>query len=298
MKSKLRFGINPSPHPWNEIRKFGDWCVRVEELGYDAVLIPDHYDLPVPPFPSNVLVDAWTALSYVSAKTSTIRVGSIVSPIPRWVPSQLAKIIANVDVLSEGRVIAGLGVGYYIGEFLNYSPTQSWDADGVRVQKFEEGLQVILKLWTEEKVSFDGNYYRLNDAVLQPKPVQKPHPPLWSGGMGPRMLRLTAKYFNGWIAHGSFSPHRVESSEDYEARVKLIKKYLREYNRSESDFLFGFLLKIGLNVKSIDEACEFIEKYLDVGCQYFVVEFTPSPPPDKYMEMTEKFSKEIIPQFT
>jgi len=104
----LYFGINPSPHPWPDIKKFGEWCIRVEELGYDAIFMPDHYDLPVPQFPSNVLLDAWTTLAYIAARTDKIKVGSLVSPIPRWIPSQLAKVIATVDLLSGGRVIAGV----------------------------------------------------------------------------------------------------------------------------------------------------------------------------------------------
>jgi len=298
MSNKLRFGINPTPHPWRELEKFGEWCVKVEELGYDVVWIPDHYDLPVPPFPSNELVDAWTTLSYVAAKTNTIKIGSLVSPIPRWIPSQLAKIIANVDLLSEGRVIAGFGAGFYIGEFLNYSPTLSLDEDHIKVQKFEEGLQLILKLWTEEKVTFTGKYYGLKDAVLLPKPVQKPYPPIWSGGMGPHMLRLTAKYFDGWIAHRAPSPHRIKSSEDYESRVRTIHNYLKDYGREIKKFTFTLLLMIGFDTKDIREASEVIEEYTKLGCQYFIVEFTPPPPPQKYIELTEKFAKEIIPSFT
>jgi alkanesulfonate monooxygenase SsuD/methylene tetrahydromethanopterin reductase-like flavin-dependent oxidoreductase (luciferase family) len=298
MGNKLSFGINPTPHPWEDVKKFDEWCVEVEGLGYDAVLIPDHYDLPVPPFPSNKLVDAWTTLSYVSAKTSSIKVGSLVSPIPRWIPSQLAKIIANVDLLSEGRVIAGFGAGFHIGEFLNYSPTLSWDEDRIKVQKFEEGLRVILKLWTEEKVTFTGKFYMLKDAVLLPKPLQKPHPPIWSGGMGPQMLKLTAKYCDGWIAHRAPSPHRIKSAEDYEARVKAIQNYLKNYGRDVQKFTFAFLLMIGLDVKDMKEASELIEDYSELGCQYFIVEFTPPPPPQKYIELTEKFAQEIIPSFT
>ncbi|MEM1586971.1 MAG: LLM class flavin-dependent oxidoreductase [Candidatus Bathyarchaeia archaeon] len=294
----VRFGINPTPHPWPNLRKLVEWCVKVEDLGYDGIFVPDHYDLPSPPFPSNDLVDVWTTLSYISAKTTTIKVGSIVSPIPRWIPSQLAKVIANVDVLSEGRVIAGFGVGFYPPEFINYSPTHSFDDDRTRIEKFEEGVQLILRLWTEDKVTFNGKYYRLRDAVLQPKPKQKPHPPLWSGGMGPRALRIAAKYFDGWIAHRAPSPHRITSLEDYEGRIKMIRGYLDKFGRDPSKFTFAFLLMIGLDLKSIGDSVKFIEEHKGVGCQYFIVEFTPPPPPQKYVELSERFAREVIPSFT
>lgn len=253
--------------------------MEVENLGYDAIFIPDHYDLPVPQFPSNELVEAWTTLLYISAKTTTIRVGSVVSPIPRWTPSQLAKVIANVDILSESRVIAGFGVGFYPPEFINYSPTFTFEDTHARTEKFEEGVQLILKLWTEDIVNLNGKYYKLNNAVLLPKPRQKPHPPIWSGGIGPRALKITAKYFGGWIAHRAPSPNRITSLEDYERRVKLIQRYLSEYGRDPTKFTFAFLLMIGLDLKSINDCAEFIEKYKDAGCQYFIVEFTPPPPP-------------------
>lgn len=294
---RVRFGINPTPHPWSVLKKFVEWSVKVEDLGYDGIFIPDHYDLPVPPFPSNELVDAWTTLSYVSAKTTTIKVGSIVSPIPRWIPSQLAKVIANVDVLSEGRVIAGFGVGFYPPEFINYSPIYSFEDDRTRIEKFEEGVQIILKLWTEDIVNFDGKYYKLSNVVLLPKPKQKPHPPLWSGGMGPRALKITAKYFDGWIAHRAPSPHRIISLEDYENRIKIIQKRLSKYGRDPTKFTFAFLLMIGLDLKSINDSIKFIEDHKKAGCQYFIVEFTPPPPPQKYIELSEKFAKEIIPSF-
>ncbi|MBS7640596.1 MAG: LLM class flavin-dependent oxidoreductase [Candidatus Bathyarchaeia archaeon] len=296
--SGVRFGINPTPHPWPDVKRFAEWCVRVEDLGYDGIFLPDHYDLPAPSFPSNELLDAWTTLSYISAKTSSVRVGCMVSPIPRWIPSQLAKIIATVDFLSEGRVIAGFGVGFYPPEFINYSPTASFDDDRTRIEKFEEGIQVILKLWTEDNVNFNGKYYRLSNATLLPKPKQKPHPPMWSGGMGPRSLKITAKYFDGWIAHRAPSPHRVVSLEDYESRVKMVRDLLRGYGRDPTKFTFVFLLMIGLDLKDLGESVKFIEDHARAGCQYFIVEFTPPPPPQKYMELSERFAREVIPSFT
>lgn len=297
MVNKLRFGINPTPHPWRDVQKFGEWCVRAEELGYDAIFVPDHYNVPTPSFPSNDLVDAWTTLAYISAKTSKIKIGSLVSPIPRWIPSQLAKVIANVDFLSNGRVIAGFGVGFHPAEFINYSPSPYWDEDHLRVAKFVEGLQVILKLWTEDMVTFAGRYYTLKDAVLSPKPIQKPHPPLWSGGMGPLMLRITAKHLDGWVAHSAPSPHSIKSFEDYRTRVRTIQNYLREYGRDVGKFTFGFLLMIGLVIKDMKDSVEAIENYRKAGCQYFITEFTPPPPPHRYMELTEKFAEEIISTF-
>ncbi|MEM4576359.1 MAG: LLM class flavin-dependent oxidoreductase [Candidatus Nezhaarchaeales archaeon] len=295
----LRFGINPSPHPWSDVSKFADWCITVEDLGFDSIVIPDHYELPVPPFPSNELVDCWTTLAYVAAKTNKIRLGSIVNPIPRWIPSQLAKVIANVDYLSKGRVIAGFGIGFYEGEFVNYSPQAKLEDVDTRLERFVEGLELILKLWTEYNVNFEGKYYKLRNAILLPKPIQRPHPPLWSGGLGKRALMLTAKYFDGWFPHSvpPPSPHGVRSPEDYEMRVKIIKEYMKKYGRDPSQFTFGYLLMIGLIIRDFSECVDVIESYQKAGCQYFIIEFVPTPPPEKYIDMTKKFASEVMSSF-
>src|SRR5207245_8090746 len=90
-----------------------------------------------------------------------------------------------------GRTVLGVGAGWSTTEFEGYSV---WDPPKIRVEKTEEGLQLILKLWHEPKVDFNGKYYHAKGAVLEPKPVQKPHPPLLFGGTGTRMLRMAGKY--------------------------------------------------------------------------------------------------------
>lgn len=294
----MRFGISPSPFVWwSNLKQLEDWAQTAEELGYDAILIPDHYSLPSPPFPSGDLVEVWALLSYLAAKTTRIRLGSMVSPIPRYVPSQLAKIIAMVDVLSNGRVIAGLGAGYCRDEFINYSPGGSLDEPKVRLEKFIEGLQIMLKLWREEKVTFRGKYYSLEDATLTPKPLQKPNPPLLSGAQRPRMIEVTARYFDIWVPDSfvwktvaSTGTRGVSGPEEYGDYVRKIRGLLKKFGRDGSSFTFGVLVEL-----NFDE--ELFERYIDAGCQYFVVEIGPSRSPEEYLELTKRFSREIMPSF-
>ncbi|MBS7647442.1 MAG: LLM class flavin-dependent oxidoreductase [Candidatus Bathyarchaeia archaeon] len=294
----MKFGISPAPCVWwTKLEELEKWAQTAENLGYDAILIPDHYAFPSPPFPSDKLVDTWTTLSYVAAKTTRIRLGSMVSPIPRWIPSQLAKVITMVDILSNGRTIAGLGAGYYRDEFVNYSPSGILDEPRVRFEKFLEGLQIMLKLWSEEKVTFKGKYYTLVDATLMPKPVQKPHPPLWSGAQRTRMIEVTAKYFDGWIPHTfkwewvlDIGSKGISSPEEYSVYVERIKKLLRNFGRDGRNFTFGVLGELDFDIKRL-------ERYSDAGCQYVVVEIAPSTKPEQYLELTKKFAKEIMPSF-
>jgi len=231
----MKFGISPSPFLWwKEAKEFKNWILEAESCGYDAIFIPDHYNVMIPPFPTNDLVDAWSTLSYVAAKTKNVKIGTLVTPVPRWVPSQLAKVIATVDWLSNGRVICGFGAGVFQDEFINYSPQGYLGSPQERIERFIEGLKIIIKLWTEDRVTFTGKFYSLKDAVLLPKPKQKPYPPLWSGGLGPRMLKITAKYFDAWIPHRGAYP-----AEKYALGVKKLEKYLKEQGRSVNEFTFA-----------------------------------------------------------
>lgn len=288
----MKFGVSPSAFLWwKNVGQFEEWIVEAENCGYEAVFVPDHYNVPVPMFPTNELLDAWSTLSYVAAKTNYIKVGTCVTPLPRWLPSQLAKVISTVDILSNGRVIVGLGAGVFPEEFINYSPQGDFDEPEKRVEKFVEGLQVMIQLWSKDKANFNGKYYKLKDAVLLPKPKQKPKPPLWSGGLGQQMLKITAKYFDAWLPHrGAYPP------EKYEHGTKIIKEYLKKYEKSASEFTFSLLTWITENVT---DQISMLEKYVQAGCQHCVVEIPLTQPLSngKYIEAIRKFAKEVMPSF-
>ncbi|HYY92521.1 MAG TPA: LLM class flavin-dependent oxidoreductase [Candidatus Dormibacteraeota bacterium] len=165
--------------------------VRAEELGFWGLSMPDHY---VRSGGSNAgTLDSWIALAHLASRTKVIRVGTMVTPIPLRPPALLAKMVSTVDVLSNGRTFLGVGAGWLEREFEAYS---EWDEPSVRVSKTEEGLRLILDLWTKKEVDFNGKYYHAKGGVLEPKPVQRPHPLLLFGGSGRRMLRLAGKYGN------------------------------------------------------------------------------------------------------
>jgi alkanesulfonate monooxygenase SsuD/methylene tetrahydromethanopterin reductase-like flavin-dependent oxidoreductase (luciferase family) len=302
--TELEFGVSPSPFIWwKGLKEFDLWIAEAENCEYDGIYMPDHYDLPVPEFPSNKLAETWTTLAYVAAKTKNMRIGTVASPIPRYIPSQLAKIIAHVDILSEGRVTAGLGAGWNREEFINYSPHGYYDEAKVRMERFLEGLQIMIKLWTEDKVTFKGKYYRLENATLLPKPVQKPHPRIWSGGFGSHMLKISAKYFNGWFVHReAWAPEKggygAPTPEEYGERVKTIKKYLQDYGRSVNEFTFALLGWMPEKERMKDET-KIIEKYAEHGCQYYIVEIPLNQPlsDGKYVELLRSFAKEIVSSF-
>ncbi|MER6948067.1 LLM class F420-dependent oxidoreductase [Nonomuraea sp. NPDC000554] len=165
-----------------------------ERLGFDAFFRSDHYQRIGPGDPGVGSTDAWITLAGLARETSTIRLGTLVSPATFRLPGPLAISVAQVDQMSGGRVELGLGTGWFDGEHAAYGipfpPARE------RFGRFEEQLEIVKGLWTSEKpYAFEGSYYRLVDSPALPKPVQRPHPPIIIGGFGAkRTPRLAATY--------------------------------------------------------------------------------------------------------
>ena len=171
-------------------------ALAAEQLGFDAFFRSDHYlsmgegdGLPGP-------TDAWATLAALAVETSTIRLGTLMSPVTFRLPGPLAITVAQVDQMSGGRVELGLGTGWFDGEHTAYGIP--FPPVGERFGMLEEQLAIITGLWTTppgKKYAFDGAYYQLADSPALPKPVQQPRPPVLIGGSGPRRTpALAAAY--------------------------------------------------------------------------------------------------------
>ncbi len=171
-----------------------DYGVRMEELGYELLWAWDHILLGVEPnFPIHELLAILTA---VAARTSKIKIGTGILVLPMRNPVILAKELATIDHISNGRLIVGAAVGWYKREF---------DSMGVdfhqRGKIMEQSLEIINRLWTEPKVDGDYPPYKLRGAVLYPKPVQKPRPPILIGGYVDAVLKRAATKGDGWLTY-------------------------------------------------------------------------------------------------
>lgn len=155
---------------------------RVEDLGYDTFLIPDHLRDQLAPVPA--MVAAATA-------TERLRVGTMVLANDFRHPVLLAKETASVDVLSGGRMELGIGAGWARDEYT--AAGISFDSPGRRIARLDEAITVLTRLWSGESVRFDGEHYRIDELACSPVPVQRPHPTLVIGGGGPRVLDLAAR---------------------------------------------------------------------------------------------------------
>lgn len=234
---RLRFGINMTASPdWGAVR---DFVQTAEALGFDAILMPDH--------PAVLPSGTWTILAMLAAATRTIRLGTLVSCLPYWNPVVLVRFAVDVDRLSGGRLVLGLGSGDQPFEFrqmgLAYPPVRE------RQAALEEGLRIIGPLLRGEAVTYAGEYLRVEGAQLRSSAVQQPHVPLIVAGGGERTtLRFVAQYADAsnlgaasW-AGGAFTAadvahkfdvlraHCAEAGRPYEAvlRTVLLRLFLAE----------------------------------------------------------------------
>jgi alkanesulfonate monooxygenase len=221
-------------------------------------------------------------LSYLAGKTKQISLGTLVTPIPFRPPGILAKMISTLDILSNGRIVLGVGAGWSKEEFEGYS---EWNEPNVRVDKTKEGLELMIKLWTQDTVTFEGKYYQAKAAVLEPKPMQKPYPPLLFGGRGDRMLMLAGKY-------ADICYIMSQTPEEYE---KMKDKALRAAKRTNRADKIAFMTG-AMGSQPPYNSMEYIKKVetaIETGASYFLTAF----PQIEFIDSMRSFSKEIMPSF-
>ena len=208
--------------------------LEADKYDFEGAIFPDHYmwgELPWHKRPdSNRTLETWITISHLLGKTEKIKIGTLVTPIPLRPPGILAKMISTADLLSNGRTIFGVGAGWSQIEFEGYS---EWNSPKVRVDKTYEGLDLIIKLWTEDKVNFEGKYYRAKGAILDPKPLQKPYPKILFGSRGTRMLKLAGQY-----ANICFLPTWPKNNP--EEMKEIVLESARQHNRTQDlEFMAG-----------------------------------------------------------
>ncbi len=162
-------------------RRMLELARAAEAAGFDAFVRSDHW-LSLEGAWDRPATDAWTTLAGLARETGRIRLGTLVSPITFRLPVAIAKIVATVDEMSDGRVELGLGAGWYDPEHERLGIP--YPARAERFARLEEQLQIIRGLWTRPELTFEGRFYRLRQAVCEPRPLQRPHPPIVVGGYG------------------------------------------------------------------------------------------------------------------
>lgn len=322
------YGEYPIDNPFDFLQNL----VQLADRGdVDSIWVVDHFDMPdesiraaggIPD--QNAPLEAWATLTAVAAWTKSVALGTEVTPMTRRHPSILAKVTATIDVLAKGRLILGAGAGWYPPEFKNFGIP--WYRITERFERMYESIDVIKELWTAKHANYDGKYYHLKNARLFPKPIRKPHPPIWFGGTSDRILRSVIKYGNGWI------PANNTSLEEYQTKVMRLKEIAQENARTLSEITLAgpFLTQIDTDHKKVEQSIKEysqraagdqgergwnvafgrsmrygmwgtpaecitrIQKYIDVGVQHFIFDLLP---PTTALKSLELLCNEIIPAF-
>jgi probable F420-dependent oxidoreductase len=210
-----------------------------EDLGYHSVFVADHVVMPrslaskypysrdggFPYDPDQNWLDPLVALGYLAGRTTTIRIGTSITVLPMRHPIITAKQVATADHLSNGRVIFGVGVGWMAEEF--HLLGERFEERGRRMDEY---LALVKTLWTEKNPTFSGQYFRVKDCAVTPKPVQKPHVPVWIGGDSAVALRRAARFGDGWHSAGT-------SVADLPGKLRVLDEALAAAGRDRKNFV-------------------------------------------------------------
>lgn len=254
--TRIRVGIHYGTDDAVEVQR-AVWKLA-DEAGFDTIWNQDH--LVTSGNPSAPIFDAWTTLAAVAETTKRIRLGVLITGNLYRHPALLAKIATTVDHLSRGRLEVGLGTAWNEPEF---TTTGMPFADAPeRARRLDEACRVLKALWTCERANFAGRYYRLVDAIMEPKPVQSPHPPLLIGGRGPKVtLRAAARYADAWNSSGNRGYEVVvEASRILDEHCARIGRDPKTIRRS-----------VILAWPSPDEGLALAERYVRAGFTEFMI---------------------------
>jgi len=173
---------------------------EIEQLGYESAWVYDHFHT-VPNPSQESTFEAWTVMAGLAAATDRIRLGQMCTCNSYRPPAYMAKVASTVDVMSGGRLEFAIGAGWYEHEYLAYG--YEFPSGGTRIAQLSEAVQIIKMMWTEDEASFAGEHFRVAGAINRPKPIQRPHPPLWiAGGGEKKTLRVVAEHadYSNFIA--------------------------------------------------------------------------------------------------
>ena len=234
------FGV-PTRGPLATPENIGELARRGEEMGFDIVSVSDHIVVPndissrypyseTGEFAGGAVgsyLEQLAALSFVAGQTSTLRLLTAVMVLPHRSPVLTAKILATIDVLSKGRLIVGCGVGWMREEFeaIGAPPFDERGAVG------DEYIRAFKELWTSDNPSFEGKYCRFSDITFLPKPVQKPHPPIWIGGESPPALRRAARLGDAWYPIGTNPRFPVGTTRQIADNYARVRRYAQDAGR-------------------------------------------------------------------
>ncbi|HUY18990.1 MAG TPA: TIGR03560 family F420-dependent LLM class oxidoreductase [Candidatus Binataceae bacterium] len=305
MAAKVEFGIF-SPQAGLNLATLIERCNLAERLGFHSLWLVDHVFSPL--YPDLDHHECLALLSALAARTGSIRLGVLVLCNSFRNPALLAKSLTTIDHISGGRLEVGLGAGWAEREYDAYG--YEFPSISVRLKQLEESVQIIKAMFSEARPSFNGSYYRIAEATNNPKPLQKPHPPITIGGSGEKvMLRLVAKYADRWNCPSSYRDfnHKLAVLKDHCQAVgrdfntlQISEQTLvcmgRDEAEAEEKWKAGQKMKPFSNTAvrgTPGQVVDQLRERVDRGVRMFVCYFSDQAAP----ATLEMFAREVMPAF-
>jgi F420-dependent oxidoreductase-like protein len=273
----MRFGLDVSQHQldWAEIVSRARLA---EDAGLDGVWLFDHFKALYGD-PRGPSMEAWTLLAALARETSRIRLGTLVTGMTHRHPSVLAAEVATVDRLSGGRVECAIGAAWNEDEHRELGIPFPSAAE--RMDRLEEGVQVLRALFTEDDVTLEGRHYQLRNATYRPRPVQQPHPPIWIGGTGMRRtLPIAGRYADAW--HGW-----ADDADELARQMAIVDRSAEEAGREPASILRASSLSLSEPWDEVKASFGWMQAG---GIGYLVLEW-----PTEGRARLEEFLEQVLP---
>ena len=259
----MKYGLDiPTAGTYADPRKLAELAAEAEEAGWDGFFIWDivftHGESHVP------VLDPRIALAAIAMRTQRIRIGAMLTPLPRRRPWQVARETVALDLLSNGRLIFGAGLGYQARDFTSFG--EDFDLKA-RAEKLDESLEILKELWSGEAFSFHGKHYQLDNIAFLPKPVQSPRIPIWLAGGWPnrKPLRRAARWDGIYLMTVNQVTNELLKPEE----IREIVAYIKSYRESTDPFDVAFNGKIPAGADA-RQAAEIIQAYQEAGATWWV----------------------------
>ncbi|MEU8243101.1 LLM class F420-dependent oxidoreductase [Actinoplanes missouriensis] len=291
----MRFGVFV-PQGWrNDLDEIADPVEQYEAMTqvakladagpWDSIWVYDHFHtFPEPTM--NTTFEAWTVSATLARDTSRVNIGQMVGCNGYRHPALYAKMASTVDVASRGRLYAGLGAGWYEHEWKAYG--YEWSEVPERMAAFREAVQIVHKMWTEDRPVFTGKHYHIDQPINEPKGVRKPHPSFWLGGGGEKVtLKLVAQYADGCNL-GNGDPEVIAQ------KLAVLRRHCDNLGRDYDRINKSTSLNLTLNDTTADIKRK-VEQIAEAGADYVIVYF---PRVAYDHEPLLRFAEEVVPQFS
>jgi F420-dependent oxidoreductase-like protein len=260
MKKNLRFGFKTAPQNTTYENMLRVWLEADSLPIFEHAWLFDHF-IPLGADSTGPCLEGWTLLAALAARTERLRVGLMVTGNTYRHPAVLANMAATVDIISHGRLDFGIGAGWNEQEHAMYNILLY--APGERIRHLGEACEVIKRLWTETSANFDGEYYHLKNAYCEPKPVQKPYPPIVIGGGGEKLtLRIVAQYADIWNLPGG-------PIELFQHKSQVLDEHCAAIGRDPSTIERSVQLVI--NPNNLQETRDITRSFIEAGASHIIL---------------------------